>query len=81
MAVLEVMDATGAKQAEASKALTKAGGSVAEAASLVIKWAEDRLRRASGKRPSAAGVSTVREGGALPAGYGTWPPGLTAQVS
>ena len=51
VAVLDVIEATGATQAEAAKALEEAGGSVAQAASLVMIWEEGRLSRARGKRP------------------------------
>ena len=50
LAVLEVIEATGAMQAEAAMALEEAGGSVAQAASLVLMWEESRLSRARGKR-------------------------------
>ena len=45
LAVLEVIEATGAMQAEAAMALEEAGGSVAQAASLVLMWEESRLSR------------------------------------
>ena len=52
--VFEVMEATGAMQAVAAKALEEADGSVSEAASLVLTWEDNRRNRASGKRPRAS---------------------------
>ena len=52
--VFEVMDATGATQAVAAKALEEVDSSVADAASLVLTWEENRRNRASGKRPRAS---------------------------
>jgi len=54
VAVLDVIEATGAMQAEAAMALEEAGGSVAQAASLVLMWEESRLSRARGKRPRSS---------------------------
>ena len=54
VAVLDVIEATGAMQAEAAMALEEAGGSVTQAASLVLMWEESRLSRARGKRPRSS---------------------------
>jgi len=54
VAVLDVIEATGAMQAEAAMALEEADGSVAQAAPLVLTWEESRLSRARGKRPRSS---------------------------
>ena len=49
--VFQVMEVMGVGQAEAARALNQSGGSVEQAASRVMQWADGGRSRADGKRP------------------------------